>query len=155
MKRVKVLCIGNALVADDAVGPILFDKLSEKTLPDGVQLRLLGVGGLDLLSEFEGEDLVVVVDATNTQQVPGTLTVKPWQEIEKVDGAPVTSHDIGLDEVMKVGRLLHPELMPNEVWFVGVEGKNFTGVGEPPSPEVSKQFPSVLETIVRIVHGAL
>ncbi|MBN2343995.1 MAG: hydrogenase maturation protease [Deltaproteobacteria bacterium] len=153
MKRIKVLCIGNSLVADDAFGPQIYEYFSGRSYPEHVTFHLLGVGGLDLLGHFEGEDLVVVVDAMNTGKSPGTVRVIPWQQIEKVDGAPVTSHDIGLDEVMKVGRKLQPELMPEEVFFVGVEGKNFTGVGQALSKEVKAAFPIAVAEIERLLNG--
>jgi hydrogenase maturation protease len=153
MTSIKVLCIGNSLVADDAFGPKIFEHFTSGELDDNITFRMLGVGGLDLLSEFEGEDLVVVVDAVNTGNPPGTLKVVPWQKIEKVSGSPVTSHDIGLDEVIRVGRLLHPERMPGEVIFVGMEGKDFKSVGHPLSPEVKQAFPLAVEALSSLLHS--
>ena len=151
MTRIKVLCIGNSLVADDAFGPSIYEYFSAQPLPENVAFRLLGVGGLDLLSEFEGEDLVVVVDAVNMGKPPGTMSVLPWRQIEKVAGTPVTSHDIGLDEVMKIGQLLHPEQMPENVIFVGVEGRDFKSVGVPMSPEVQAVFPNAVDEIQQLI----
>lgn len=152
MTRIKVLCIGNSLVADDAFGPKIFEHFTNGEPDDNITFRMLGVGGLDLLSEFEGEDLVVVVDAVNTGNPPGTLKVVPWQKMERISGSPVTSHDIGLEEVIRVGRLLHPERMPGEVIFVGVEGKDFKSVGHPLSPEVKQAFPLAIEAINNLLH---
>lgn len=152
MTRIKVLCIGNSLVADDAFGPKIFEHFTSGELGENVTFRMLGVGGLDLLSEFDAEDLVIVVDAVNTGHPPGTLKVVPWQEIEKVSGTPVTSHDIGLDEVIRVGRLLQPEQMPGEVIFVGVEGKDFKSVGQPLSPEVKQAFPLAVDALNHLLY---
>ena len=153
MSRIKVLCIGNALVADDAFGPKIFEHFRKADVPrnNDVTFHLLGVGGLDLLSEFEGEDVAIVVDAVNTGGLPGTLTILPWQKIETVAGTPVTSHDISLDEVIKIGRKLHPEQMPREVLFIGVEGKDFTGIGQPLSAEVQCAIPEAVKAIEKII----
>ncbi|MBN2526864.1 MAG: hydrogenase maturation protease [Deltaproteobacteria bacterium] len=157
MSRIKVLCIGNALVADDAFGPLVYEHFianGTSRYPD-TAFCLLGVGGLDLLSEFEGEDMVVVVDAVSSGSEPGTLSVLPWQHIEKVSGTPVTSHDIGLDEVMKIGRMLQPEQMPKEVIFVGVEGKDFSSIGHSLSPEVQHAIPKALQAIENILAQSI
>ncbi|MBN2717010.1 MAG: hydrogenase maturation protease [Deltaproteobacteria bacterium] len=151
MTHIKVLCIGNALVADDAFGPKVYEHFSAQSLPPNISFRMLGVGGLDLLSEFEAEDLVVVVDAVNTGKPPGTLCVLPWQEIERVAGSPVTSHDIGLDEVIKIGQLTQPEQMPKNVIFLGVEGKDFKSVGAPLSPAVESAFTPAIDELKRLL----
>lgn len=152
MMRIKVLCIGNGLVADDAIGPYIFEQLRYEHWASKIHLKMLGVGGLDLLSEFEGEDLVVVVDATHTGKASGAITVVPWEEIEKVAGAPVTSHDIGLDEVMKVGRLLYPNTVPKKMTFIGIEGEDFQSVGKPLTRSVQAAVPEVLSIIREVVE---
>ena len=62
--RAVVICIGNELVADDAVGHAVYSSLAEAGLPEAFRLEYCGVGGVALLELLTGQDeLLVVVDA--------------------------------------------------------------------------------------------
>ena len=133
--RALVVCVGNALVGDDAVGCAVHARLAAGRLPDGVRLELLGVGGLRLLDLLDGEETLVAVDAVQLGAPPGTVHALSWDELPPPLHA-VTSHGLGLREAMEVGRLLHPERMPARAFLVGVEGRSFDRVGEGMTPPV-------------------
>ena len=68
-----VVCIGNELVADDAVGFEVHARL-EQRLPRGVKLEYCSVGGIALLDLLDGtEECMVVVDAMCLGAAVGTL----------------------------------------------------------------------------------
>ena len=46
---VRIICVGNRLVAADAAGPQVHDRLAGRPLPPGVELVDGGLQGLDLL----------------------------------------------------------------------------------------------------------
>jgi hydrogenase maturation protease len=128
--------VGNALVGDDAAGCAVHERLAARPLPAGARLELLGVGGLRLLDEIEGEDLLIAADAVQLGAPAGTIHVLGWEELPAA-GAAVTSHGIGLREAIEVGRRLVPDRMPERVFLVGIEGRVFDQLGSGLSPEVA------------------
>lgn len=147
-----VVCVGNALVADDAAGPAVHEALLALGLPAATSLRLLGVGGLALLDELGGEELLVAVDAVHLGAPPGTVHEMDFDALPKA-GPAVTSHGIGLREAIEVGRRLYPERMPRRVVLVGIEGRCFDGLGEPMSPAVAAAIPAAAERVRELVGG--
>ena len=112
MGRTLIVCIGNDLAADDGVGHAVYHALVQKELPAGTRLRLLGVGGMDLLEEIEGEDRLVVVDAVRFGAPPGTIHILGWEQLPSLGSRPVSGHGIGIREAIEVGRRLYPEKTP-------------------------------------------
>ena len=49
-----IVCIGNDLVADDAVGHAIHRVLADSSLPEGTTLKFLGLGGMDLIEVSGG-----------------------------------------------------------------------------------------------------
>ncbi len=153
--RVLVACVGNDLVADDAVGPAVYERLAAARLPGGVRVALLGVGGLSLLDALRGERLLIVVDAVRFGAPPGTIHVLDWESIPGAPGAPVTAHGIGVREAIEIGRLVGDERVPETVTLVGVEGRRFDGIGEPMGPEVAAAVLPAAQAIVARARRAL
>jgi hydrogenase maturation protease len=144
-----IVCIGNDLAADDGVGHAVYHALVKKELPSGTRLRLLGVGGMDLLEEMEGEDRLVVVDAVQFGVAPGTIHVLGWEQLPSLQTRPVSGHGIGIREAIEVCRCLYPEKTPRNVHLVGIEGKCFESLGAGLSEEVVR---SVEAATVQILH---
>ncbi len=150
MGRGLIVCIGNDLVADDAVGHALYHLLTEAGLNKDVRLRLLGVGGLAVIDELAGEELLIVVDAVQLGASPGTVHVLGWDQIPANEMRPVSGHGIGVREALQVCQRLYPEKAPAVIYLVGVEGVCFNRVGAGLSLEVKKALPIAVEEIVRL-----
>lgn len=145
-----VICIGNDLVADDGVGHVVYNELTRRDLPQGTRLKLLGLGGMALLGEFSGEDLLVVVDAVQFGVSPGTVHVLDWEDLPK-GGSHVSCHGIGIREAIEVSKKLYPETTPKSVYLVGIEGQCFDQLGKGLTAEVAASIPSAIEIITGIV----
>jgi hydrogenase maturation protease len=145
-----IICIGNDLVADDGVGHVIYDELTRRDLPEGTRLKLLGLGGMALLGEFSGEDLLIVVDAVQFGVSPGTIHVLYWEELP-VGGFHVSCHGIGIREAIEVSRTLYPESSPKSVCLVGIEGQCFDQLGKGLTPEVAASIPSAADAIIGIL----
>jgi hydrogenase maturation protease len=149
-----IICIGNQLVADDGVGWEIFQRLRQDGLPDNVRLEFLGLGGIDLLEEIAGEDLLVVVDAVQLGHAPGTIHTLGWQELPALSSRPVSGHGIGIREAISVGRKLYAERMPKDVFLIGVEGKCFDQLGAGLSPEVAGAVAQAIDAVFSLIPGA-
>jgi hydrogenase maturation protease len=139
MKPLKalVVCVGNSLVGDDAVGCAVHDLLDKEGLPEGVRLHLLGIGGISLLDCIAGEKLLIVVDAVQFGAAPGTVHVLEWDDLPQARAGAASAHDIGLREAIALGRILLPEIMPQKVLLVGIEGVCFDTIGSGMTSEVA------------------
>lgn len=133
-----VVCIGNELVADDAIGFEVYRLLSEMDFKDDVRIEFLGVGGLALLDLLEGEEKVLmVVDAVWFGAHPGTIHFLSWDQLPNLSISSISVHGIGLKETIEIGQTLYPELMPESVFLVGIEGRCFNRMRDEMTPETA------------------
>ena len=151
MSRALIVCIGNDLVADDGVGKAVYKELELSRLPSGTRLSYLGLGGIDLLEELEGEERLVVVDAVQLGSVPGTVHILDWAGLPYMEPRPVSGHGIGIREAIEVGRRLYPERSPQHIHLVGIEGKCFDQLGLGLTPEVEAAVPSAVAAVLRLL----
>ncbi len=152
---VLIVCIGNELVADDGVGWVVYEQLRESGLPENVRVVFLGLGGIDLLEEIDGEDLLVVVDGVQLGAPPGTVHRLGWPQLPATSPRPVSGHGIGIREAISVGQKLYPERVPKEIFLVGVEGKCFNQLGTGLTDEVALAIPRAVATILGLVQDCL
>lgn len=145
-----IICIGNALAADDGAGAGVFEELERAGLPDGTRLRFLGLGGLDLLDQLAGEDQLIVVDAVQLGGPVGTVHVMDWHDIPVMGPRPVSGHGIGVREAIEVGRRLYPERVPEHIVLVGIEGAVFDQLGVPLSDEVRQAVPRAVKAVMKL-----
>lgn len=151
MSRALVICIGNDLVGDDGVGHAIYYALKKKSLPSGTRLKLLGLGGMNLLDEIEGEKLLVVVDAVQFGDPPGTVHTLNWNQIPRLEPRAVSGHGIGVREAIEVSRCLYPEKTPHHIYLVGVEGRTFDQLGSGLSREVADAVGKATTEVLRLL----
>ncbi len=145
-----IVCIGNELVADDGVGWAVYNHLRESPLPDDVRLVFLGLGGIDLLEEIDGEEVLIVVDGVQLGAPPGTIHILGWDRLPAPSPRPVSGHGIGIREAISVGRRLYPERVPQEIFLLGVEGRCFDQLGAGLTGEVALAVPEAAATVVAL-----
>ncbi|ACH40873.1 methyl viologen-reducing hydrogenase maturation protease [Citrifermentans bemidjiense Bem] len=148
--RAIVVCIGNELVADDAAGYEVYRRLP----PLPARLEYLGVGGFDLLPLLHGERHLIVVDAVQLGEAPGTVHVIPWQRLPEA-GPEISVHGVGLRETIEIGKILFPEQMPEQVTLVGIEGRCFDRTREFMTGAVAGAIDPALEAVRRLVQGGV
>jgi hydrogenase maturation protease len=147
-----IVCIGNELVADDGVGWAVYKYLRESRLPDNVRLVFLGLGGIDLLEEIDGEQLLVVIDGVQLGAPPGTLHTLGWDRLPPASPRPVSGHGIGIREAITVGRKLYPERVPKEIFLLGVEGRCFDQLGAGLTEEVALAVPEAAAAVLALIQ---
>jgi len=74
--RVLIACVGNVLRHDDGFGVAVARVLEAAPLPAGVDLIETGIGGMSVVQRLmDGYDALIVVDAVDRGDAPGTLWV--------------------------------------------------------------------------------
>lgn len=147
---IRILCLGNPLWGDDALGPTVFDSLSSDP-PPNVSLVDGGTGGLNLLHWIEGAQKVVIVDAVRSGAAVGTLFRVPLHEVAWENGILPSSHAIGVWDIVSMGRAIWGTVPP--LWLLGMEVAGIAGFGAGLSPEVAARLPVLVREVRREVSG--
>jgi hydrogenase maturation protease len=145
--RIRILCLGNDLVADDGVG-ISAAAAIRRRLPD-VEVIEEAFSGLYLIDDVMGVDRLIVVDAVITEKVrPGTVQVLGEDDVAVIPG--ISPHYVGLFETLDLVRALDLDA-PREVNLVCIEIKDALTIGGAMTDEVRRALPKVVETVARLV----
>ncbi len=125
-----VLGIGNLLWADEGFGVRCAEALAERfALPPQVTVMDGGTQGLYLLPYVEEASRLLVFDAVDYGDAPGTLRIVVGDEVPRFMGAKKMSlHQTGFQEVLASAELLGR--LPDELVLIGcqpVELEDFGG----------------------------
>lgn len=143
-----VLCLGNELVADDAVGYEIYRRIEQKNW----RVEYCGTGGIDLLPKLTGESEVIVVDAVQFGAQPGTIHVLPWQDLPSA-GRAISAHGLGLRETVEIGLTLDPDQMPQHVTLLGIEGICFNRTREAMTVAVANAIDQAVVKLEQLMAG--
>jgi hydrogenase maturation protease len=157
--RVIVAGVGNLLRGDDGFGVEVARRLAEDSIPEGVRVLELGIGGIHLVQELMGGvDGLVVVDAVDLGRDPGTvLVIRP----EVPDVAAMTLQERH-DELADM-HYATPErafllarglgVLPEATWIVGCQPKETDHLGEGLSPELRGAIEPAAAEVRRVVSS--
>lgn len=143
----RVLCLGNELLADDALGALVAERLRQ-VLPSTTEVTFTSAMGFDLMEDVLGTSRLLVVDTIETGvRPPGTVYLLREEDVQPVSGD--SPHYIGLFETLKLGRKLQLDV-PQEVIIVAVEPADCLTVGGAISPAVQEAIPKVVSLVQRL-----
>jgi hydrogenase maturation protease len=114
-----VLGLGNLVHADDGVGVHAIERLQKDTrVPEGVTMIDGGTHGLGLLPYVAGYERVLVIDAVDVGEKPGTLIRLEGRAVENMPGK-ASVHQLGFADMLVGLKLLGER--PPEVIVIGVQ----------------------------------
>ena len=118
MADVIVIGVGNRMMGDDAVGPVVIDRLVGR-VPESVALVESVGDATHLLDTWRDARLAVVVDAVVSGGVPGSI-----HRIDGKAGFPsswrsASTHLIGVVEAIDLGGAV--DMMPDQMVVYGIE----------------------------------
>ena len=118
-KPVLVLGMGNILLEDEGLGIHALRLLLRRyELPMGVEFLDGGTSGMSLIDQISGRKHLLVLDAVQTGDPPGTLVNMSDQEVPVYFGLRVTPHQLGLSDVLASLRLSGEQ--PDDVTVLGL-----------------------------------
>lgn len=144
----RILCLGNELLADDAFGQCVAEELRRR-FPhmDVVFTTDSGFHLIDYLSEISR---LIVVDTILTGAVPpGTLHVLSTSDIKSLPGP--SPHYVGLFETLQLARELLLNV-PNDVVILAVEAADCLTLGGTMHPAVKSAVGLVAELVAEIAQ---
>jgi hydrogenase maturation protease len=145
---VLVLCLGNPLRKDDAVGLAVARDLGA-CMPPRAVVRTSARAGLYLIDDMEGFERVVVVDAVRTgEHRPGEVHTLPLAALHGPAGP--SPHAVGLPSALALARAAGAPV-PEAVWLVLVEAEVLDEVGEGLTPAVAAAVPAAAAAVRQAV----
>lgn len=146
MPTILVLGIGNLVMGDDGIGVRVVQKLQNGYhLHPDVAVMDGGTLGLDILPRLEGIERLIVVDALETGEAPGTLVRLAGSQIPLALETKVSAHQMGLRDLLAVARLMGHA--PGEMVLLGVQPGS-SGMGYGLTPEVEARLDVLLEGVL-------
>jgi hydrogenase maturation protease len=145
-----IIGVGNRDRGDDAVGPLVCDRLRARPRA-AASLRMFVCEGsiLDLALHWDHDDHVIIVDAMQPGTEPGRiLTVDATTEPLPMPGA-VSTHEIDVSAAIELARAIGR--IPAQLLLIGVEAAQ-TEWGTRPSPAVEAAIDAVVDDIVDLVE---
>ena len=116
--RTVVLGLGSLIQSDDAVGIFALRQLAEDPCPGGAELIEGGTKGLDLLPFIQGANRLIILDAVDVGEVPGTIVRLAGGDLGRLPGKG-SVHELAVADLLMALRMLGQE--PEEVVLLGIQ----------------------------------
>jgi hydrogenase maturation protease len=144
---------GNTFRRDDGAGLAIASRLRGALGTSSGDIRVIVKEGdfASLLDDWQGADAVVIIDATSSGSVPGTIRRYDAHEQPLPSTFSRSStHSFGVAEAVELARALGR--LPARVVVFGIEGRDFTP-GEGLSPEVAAAIDEVVRRVTEDAAG--
>lgn len=146
-RSVRLLCLGNDLLADDAFGYVAAGELRKRLSPH-VEVVFTANTGLGLIDHLGQATLLVVIDTVVTGKAdPGTVFVVEERDFRSAPGG--SPHYIGLFETLALARKLEMAV-PDRLVIVAVEAADNLTLGGEMHPAVRAALPAVIERVTEL-----
>lgn len=112
-KPVLILGVGNLLLGDEGIGIHAVERMQASSLPEFVEVLDGGTGSFELLYSIYGRKKVIIIDAIDCDDEPGTLYRFQPEDISLKFIPATTAHQLHLAELLHfVQKMPHqPELI--------------------------------------------
>lgn len=151
-RPILVLGLGNVLLRDEGLGVHVLRVLADLPWPAEVELSDGGTAGLNLVDRLAGRRVVIVVDALDSLDPPGTIRRLRPPELASVSPAALSLHEAGLLEALAAARCVG--CAPQEVIVLGVQ-PGVVDWGLELSPAIAAVVPKLIEMVKAEVAAAL
>ena len=149
LRPVLVLGLGNILLQDEGIGVRVVQKLQrDYRLPAQVEILDGGTAGMALYEHIIDRSHLIVIDAVNTDQPPGTLVSLQHDEVPAFFRTKVSPHQMALSDILaalQIGGQTLPEIILLGIVPVSLE----TGIG------LTGRVAAKLDTLVEMTLSQL
>lgn len=147
-KKALALGVGNILWADEGFGVRCIEALAESYhIPDELTVADGGTQGLYLVDLLRDHNPIVIFDAVDFGDAPGTVRVVENDDIPAfVAGKKISLHQAGLQDVMACAKLLGG--CADNILLIGVQPVELEDYGGSLRAAVKARMPKALEIAV-------
>jgi len=146
VQDILILGIGNLLLKDEGVGVHVVERLKEIQLPENVEVLDGGTAGFDLVDLIEGRKKLIVIDAVNAGEKPGTIYRLTEENLDIKPKAICSFHEIDFLDALHMSLVMNSR--PEEIVVIGIEPKDMSG-GLELSPEIEERIPRIIEIVMK------
>lgn len=145
-----VLGVGNLVHADDGVGVHALRRLrGDSRVSALAQLVEGGTLGLELIPYVSGAARLLVLDAVDVGETPGSIVRMSGAECCRLQGGS-NVHQLGFADLMAALRLLDAE--PGEVVLLGIQPAS-TDWSATLTPQVEAALPGLVEKAIQVMNS--
>ena len=144
--EIVLLGVGNILLSDEGLGVHVVKDLKESfaftpaiTIIDG------GTMGMELLTYMRGMKKILLVDAINGGEPPGTVYEFPHKELEQYFTEHISVHEVGMQDILRIRAIQEEPLV------IGVEPESLE-IGFEPSEVVQRALPEVKVRVLNVLR---
>ena len=146
--KILIVGVGSILRGDDGIGTRVIDELDSEDLPREVRLHSGDISGLDLLKVFPGSDRVIIIDAADMGEEPGTIKVLSLEEINTpAFKDKFSTHGIGLLDSLTLGKQL--DILP-EIKIVAIQPED-TSFNLEMTDLIKNTIPAIIATVKTLI----
>lgn len=140
-----VIGLGNPLMGDDGLGLAAAQRLlSDWDLPADLQIVDGGTWGLNLLPVIEDAARVVLLDAIDLAEPPGTLIRLPRERLPKYLATKISPHQVDLRDVLALAELRRT--LPDDTTAIGLQPA-VVALGDRLSPVIQGRLEELLDAL--------
>jgi len=146
-RLILVLGVGNLLLGDEGVGIHAVRELEKRALPPQVDVVDGGTAGLNLLDLMKGYERVIIVDAVDAGEEPGTiLRFTPQEVASDAQALPLSLHQTEILKVLELATYLGRPLPPIIIYGIQPQAMDWsTGL----SPALQARLSKLVDAILR------
>lgn len=144
------LGIGNILCQDEGLGVKAMYQLMDKEWHPEIELVDGACDGLLLLEYVERADRLLVIDAINANEAPGTIVQIEDDEVPMYTGVRLSTHQGSFQELLLLAKLR--ERFPKKLVLLGIQPESIEW-GLELTDCIAEQLPEVVRRAEEILRG--
>ena len=145
-----VLGVGNILLTDEGLGVhVVEDLKANYNFTPQISVIDGGTMGMELLTYMRGMKKILLVDAVNGGEAPGTIYEFPHRELEQYFTDHISVHEVGMQDILRIRAIQENPL--EDAIVIGVEPESLE-VGFEPSEPVQHALPEVKDRVLRVLR---
>jgi hydrogenase maturation protease len=149
--RAIVLGLGNLLNRDEGLGVQSLEPLRRRIgSVAGLEILDGGVLGLDLLPLVESARSLLILDAVDARQPPGTLIELAGSDIPLFGRGKLSWHQVTFQEVLQLAAMRNR--LPERLHLVGIQPADVS-IGLEISPAVAAALPALVARAAGVLAG--
>jgi len=150
-KHILVMGVGNTLLQDDGVGVHVVNSVNDMPDPPDVNVLDGGTLGLSLLPEIEDAAGLIVVDAAQLGESPGSIRVFHNNEMDRqLSGKKSTVHEVAVADLLAAAAMSGQ--LPAKRALVVIQPASIEWGLSPTSP-VQAAIPKARDKVAEIARG--
>ncbi|MEK6591378.1 MAG: HyaD/HybD family hydrogenase maturation endopeptidase [Nitrospinota bacterium] len=145
--KILILGIGNILLRDEGVGVRVIERLQrDYRFHPNIEIFNGGTAGLGILNLLEGVDYLIIVDAIDGKNQPGSLYRFKFEDIPVNQTKKFSPHQIGILETLTLKKTL--DKIPDTT-IIAIQPKDCNNFGMELTPEIENKIPDIINLVMK------